>query len=1302
MSQLDTMSINFEILDHLPQGVIVLLHDGTVVFWNQCLEDWTGILKSTIVGTSIETHFPHLGTPKYTSRLQPLFAGGPPATFASQFHPQFLSSSLPCGQLRIQQTIAKAIWNAHTQEWQALIIIQDISDLHRQVSESHRLRKQAQTEVIERKRVETELADHNRSLALDAEIGRITNQSTNLDLLLQRCSQALVDHLEVAFARIWTLDSTQQFLNLQASAGLYTHLNGAHGHIPVGQFKIGQIAAEKKPHLTNAVIGDHRVSDQEWAKREGMVAFAGYPLLNDQEVFGVMAVFAKHPLTAVTLDILKIVGDRITTTIERQKFLQTHQELSLRYERILSSVAEGVFGLDLDGRTTFANTAAARMLGYDLKELVGIPMHATVHHTRSDGSPYPREFCPMYAAFKDGAIHNIENEVLWRKDGSSFPINYSSRPIHDEKNQIVGAVVTFKDITELKQMEKAQAYLQRAIDQGNEGVALLDQNGRYSYVNRAHASMYGYRVEELMGDSWKILYSKDQFEYITEHCFSQIRDSGKWEGELIGLRKDGTDFWVHISLSILLNTDESSAGLVCTCRDITERKDAEAVITQTTQALEQQNLELSTARDEALAAARSKSVFLATMSHEIRTPLNGVIGMTDLLFDTSLDEDQQEMVETVKHSGEFLLSIINDILDFSKIDAGKLDLEIIDFDIRKTVDEVLCILAEQASQKNLELIGLIYATTPLQLRGDPGRIRQIIYNLLGNAVKFTQDGEIVVDVSVSETSSNATTLRFAVTDTGIGITPAAQARLFEVFTQADSSTTRKFGGTGLGLAICKQLITLMHGEIGVISEKGHGSTFWFTIPLAHASASSTPQIPHTTLTNRRVCIVESNDTIRFVLQHYAQSWGMICEVAQNGNEGLALLQQRAKEAKPFDIAILDHTLSETIQEDGLSLAKRIRQDNGTSYLPLLLLTALGKRGDGKLAEHAGLNGYLTKPIRHQQLQKCLQMIIGKDQQPPPLDTSHSSTLITRHTVEEAQAQTDVRILLAEDNVVNQKVAVRMLQKIGHRVDVVQNGQEAFEAIERTPYDLILMDCQMPEMDGLQATKKIREAERGKEQGKELAVRSKEQDTGISETSDASRLTPQKDSRVPIIALTANALSGDRKDCLEVGMDDFLAKPVRIEELKKMILKWLPHRIASTSAGMLIATQDSKSLNPISPCLDETVLDNLKSLGDHEDPDFFITVVDQFLEDLPRHLKNIQQAIKQQDVASLIEAAHACKGSSRAIGAASLAEISYALESMGREGTIDTAAEKFERWLKEQDRTIHALEQERKQLSSSLQ
>ncbi|MEX2493042.1 MAG: PAS domain S-box protein [Nitrospirales bacterium] len=1289
MPQLES-PFNLEILDHLPQGIFILRQDGTVVFWNHCLEEWTGVSKAAVVGHPLVTHFPRLGTPHYTSRFEPLFTGGPLVTFASQFHPQFLLCTLPNGQPRIQQTIAKSIWNEPNQEWQALVIIQDIADRYRQVPESQRIRKQARPGIVERKKAEATMLDQNRLLALDAKVGQIINHTQELQPLLQQCTQAIVTHLNAAFARIWTLNPNQQILELQASAGLYTHLDGPHGRVPVGQFKIGKIAAEKKPHLTNSVIGDPRVSDQEWAKREGMVAFAGYPLLKSEEVVGVMALFAKHPLTSLTLESLAMVGDRITTAIDRQQARQAHHDLFLQHERILASAGEGIFGLDLEGRTTFVNPAATKMLAYEPEELIGVPMHATVHHTRSDGEPYPRETCPMYAAFKDGAIHQIEDEILWRKDGRSFPIAYTSRPIHDEQGQIVGAVVTFKDITERKQMEKARASFQRAIDQAIEGLSLLDQQGKYTYINRAHAEMYGYTVNDLVGQSWKTLYSKEQVTDLEETCFPTLGLSGQWQGELIGLRKNGTHFPVEITLSLLSSEHGTPSGFIWTCRDITERQQAEALIKTTTHTLEQQNQELAHARDQALAAARSKSEFLATMSHEIRTPLNGVIGMTDLLLGTDLDADQHEMLETLKHSGEFLLTLINDILDFSKIDAGKLDLEVIDFDIRTAVDEVLDTLAERANQKNLELISLIYATTPLKLRGDPGRIRQILFNLIGNAIKFTQGGEIVVDVSVVGITTDTTTLRFAVTDTGIGIDTEAQVRLFELFTQADSSTTRKFGGTGLGLAICKQLVTLMHGEIGVISDEGDGSTFWFTIPFAHSS-SSPPPFSNASLRGRRVCIVESNDTIRFLLQHYAESWGMACEVAQNGHDGFALLRQHAKGEQSFDIAILDHTLAETIQEDGLSLATRIRQNLEISHIPLILLTTFGKRGEGKFAQHASFNSYLTKPIRHQQLQQCLKMILGTDQQTPSSHTSHASSLITRPTLEAAQAHTKVHILLAEDNVVNQKVAVRMLQKLGYHVDGVENGQEAVNAVGCTSYDLVLMDCQMPETDGIEATRKIREAESLNDW--KAKVRSKGQEPPSSEISPSSLHIPHG-SRVPIIALTANAFAGDRQACLDAGMDDFLSKPVKLKELSTMITKWVPPRPTSEEASMVVPEKNSAVLPSSPTSLDDGIIQDLQSLGGEEDQKFFLTVMDQFLADLPRHLESIKQAVERQDAAALVKAAHACKGSSRSMGAILLADISYALEMMGREGTMGEVSVKFSQWLQEKDRTVLALQQER--------
>ncbi len=1115
MPQQDPL-LNLVILDHLPQGIFILRPNQTVAFWNQCLEEWTGIPKSAIEGTHVTTHFPHLGTPKYTLRFEPLFQGGPPATFASQFHPQFLPCTHPNGQPRVQQTTAKAIWHGTMQEWQALIIIQDISDLHRQVAESQRLRKQAQAEITERKQLEKAQA-----------------------------------HLQRA------VDQGVEGLALLDQAGRYTYINQAH--------------ATMYGYTADELIG------QSW------------------------------------------------------KTLYSKNQLQFIEERCLPTL---------------------RSSGQWQGELLGL-----------------------------------------RKDGTNIPVEISLSLLMNTDNSSDGLVCTCRDTTERK---RAEERFRLVVETTPNGMIMVDTAGRIVLVNQLTESLFGYSRAELLGQQIEILvplpfreeHPHHRATYLARQTKSRVMGKGR---ELSGLHKDGRE----IPMEVGLNPIETQEGLfvLASIVDITERKASEKQLQKNAETLKQKNKELVTARDQALAAVKTKSAFLSTMSHEIRTPLNGVIGMTDLIMDTTLDSHQREMIQTVKNSGEFLLNIINDILDFSKIEAGKLDLEAIDFDIRLVLDEVIDVLAGKASQKSLELIGVVYANIPKQLRGDPGRIRQILFNLIGNAIKFTEQGEIVVRIELVDERAEVPVLQLSVTDTGIGIPSEAQDGLFQSFTQADSSTTRKFGGTGLGLAICKQLVTLMHGEIGVTSQEGQGSTFWFTIPMAHSVAASLPGASCTSLATRRVCIVESNDTIRFLLNHYVQSWGMHTEVARNGKDGLALLQKRTQEGKPFDVALLDHSLSETIHEDGVSLAQRIRHDPAMAHTSLVLLSAFGKRGEGKMAQEAGFNGYLTKPIRHQQLHDCLTMVLAE-----PAAASNdcaSPPLITRHTVDEAQARTQCHILLAEDNVVNQKVAVRMIQKLGYRVDVVDNGQAAVQALEHSRYHLVFMDCQMPEMDGLTATRKIREAESQTRQA--LGVRSERQESARSDTPDSSRLTPH---RLPIVALTANALASDREACLQAGMDDFLAKPVRLEDLSAMIAKWVPH---STNTGSSTATTadtqpQGGGAAPGSPALDATILQHLQALGGPEDPDFFLTLVQQFLEDLPRHDAGIQQAIAQQDAEALTKAAHACKGACRAIGALPLAEVCYALEQLGRQGTTQDHQALLEKFQEEHHRVVEALNQQTAQTS----
>jgi two-component system sensor histidine kinase/response regulator len=772
------------------------------------------------------------------------------------------------------------------------------------------------------------------------------------------------------------------------------------------------------------------------------------------------------------------------------------------YRSIFENAIEGIFQTTPAGQYLNVNPALAKMYGYEstgelVRGLTAIDHELYVDPTRRD------EFIQLIG--RDGAVRGFESQI-YRKDKSIIWISENAREVRTEEGKLLYFEGMVEDITERKRLEtqllESEGKLSALINNIEDSIWSVDSDYRLITLN----ATAGRHFEEI----FRVLVQAG--EVITELIASPQREEeiALYDRALAGERflverryeTYRGERYYEVSFNPI-QTQEGIHGVAVFSKDITERHRIYE--------------ELMVAKSAAEAANRMKSEFLANMSHEIRTPMNGVIGMTDLLLMTQLTPEQREFANTVRLSGDSLLIVINDILDFSKIEAGKLDLETIEFDLRETIDGTMDLLAAQAHSKGLELAAFIRTEVPALLLGDPGRLRQVINNLVGNAVKFTSEGEVVVTVStISETPENVL-LNFEVRDTGIGIDPEAQKLLFKAFSQADSSTTRKYGGTGLGLAISKRLVALMKGEIRIESTLGHGSTFSFHAEFQKQTAAA--QSVRHDLSGLKVLIVDDNATNREIVSHYALLWKMRGATANDGAEALRMLHAAAAE-DPFDLAILDMQMP---QMDGLMLAHTIKLDPELSKTRLVMLTSLGNHLDPADLAAAGIETCVLKPVKQTQLFDRLTHVMASHV--IRRSSKMASGRLPLGPPPQAAIRKDLRILLAEDNRINQMVAMGLLQTLGFTPKVAANGVQVLEALERGPYDLILMDCQMPEMDGYETTRHIREAQ----------------------------LSPEP----RIIAMTANAMRGESEKCLAAGMDDYMSKPVRLDTLRTMLARWAP-------------------------------------------------------------------------------------------------------------------------------------------------
>jgi len=887
---------------------------------------------------------------------------------------------------------------------------------------------------------------------------------------------------------------------------------------------------------------------------------------------------------------------------EAENALDSLRESEEMLRLLLDSTGEAIYGLDLEGNCTFCNRTCLHLLGYQHPDdLIGKNMHGLAHYAYSDGTPMRLEECHILQAFQDGKAQHIFDEVFWRRDGSSFSAEYRAYP-QSRDGLIVGAVVTFMDISDQLQTQEMLLKLSRAVENSPASVLITNRDGVIEYINPKFTVNTGYTFAEVMGRNPSMLSARIHPKELYQEMWSTLLSGREWRGEFCNRKKNGEIFWVQALISPIRDESGEITHFVAVKEDITERREIAE--------------DLKRAKEAADAASRSKSAFLANMSHEIRTPLNAIIGFSALALKSELTPRLRGYLCTVNNAGESLLSIINDILDFSKIEAGKLTIEQVPFRLNDILTKTLPLVQHKAVEKGLEIMLDISPDLPQQLIGDPLRLNQILTNLLSNAIKFTSQGEVELIISLQERFEGKIRLLFSVRDTGIGLTPNQMNELFQPFTQADDSTTRKFGGTGLGLSICRRLVELMGGDIRVESEPDKGSTFSFTVsltPVDDEKQNCTPDL----LDGLRLLVADDSLTSRRSLLKLLKQLPVRVDTVNSGKEAVtAVMAEDADD--PYRIILMDWQMPEM---DGIEATRLIMSETGLRSRPaIIMITSFGGEHEQEQAYQAGVVDFLHKPLSASTLFDTLVRTI----MPTELPDDRS---ICRHT-DQSFTFSGTHILLAEDNETNQQLAVELLQQAGLTVDLANNGREALEMVTKGSqrYDMVLMDVQMPEMDGYEATRLIRQDGRF--------------------------------GSLPIIAMTAHAMLEEQLKTAAAGMNDHIAKPIDAQVMFATISRHLrlPAEVQPVSPNP--HGPSGQVQIPDMPGVDsEAALDRLGG-----DIKLYVWVLQSFLEKQSGVPASVQAALAADDFKLAERLVHTAKGIAGNAGASALQEHAQALES----------------------------------------